>query len=189
MRRRLRIGIVGTGMVAQIMHLPYLSELDELYEVQALCDSSRTVLEHCGTRFGVDKLYTDWNQLIDEDLDAVFVLTSGSHAAPAIAAAEAGRHVFVEKPLCYSTTEGTSMLAAAERSNVVLMVGYPKRYDPAYSRARRSGPAARGPEVRSHHDSRGSVRAVCRPPPFRPRSGHPCRPGGAETCITLASRR
>jgi predicted dehydrogenase len=136
MRRRLRIGIVGTGMVAQIMHLPYLSELDELYEVQALCDSSRTVLEHCGTRFGVDKLYTDWNQLIDEDLDAVFVLTSGSHAAPAIAAAEAGRHVFVEKPLCYSTTEGTSMLAAAERSNVVLMVGYPKRYDPAYSRAR-----------------------------------------------------
>ena len=136
MRRRLRIGIVGTGMVAQIMHLPYLSELDELYEVQALCDSSRTVLEHCGTRFGVDKLYTDWNQLIDEDLDAVFVLTSGSHAAPAIAAAVAGRHVFVEKPLCYSTTEGTSMLAAAERSKVVLMVGYPKRYDPAYSRAR-----------------------------------------------------
>ncbi len=135
MRPRLRIGVVGTGMVAQIMHLPYLRELDDHYQVRALCDSSRTVLEHCGARFGVDRLFTDWNELIEEDLDAVFVLTSGSHAAPAIAAAQAGRHVFVEKPFCYSVTEGTGMLAAAERSKVVLMVGYPKRYDPAYSRA------------------------------------------------------
>ena len=135
MKKRLRVGVIGTGMVAQIMHLPYLCELEELYELRALCDSSRTALEHCGRRFGVSRLFTEWDELLNEDLDAVFVLTSGSHAAPAVAAAEAGRHVFVEKPLCYSTCEGTGMLAAAEKSNVVLMVGYPKRYDPAYRRA------------------------------------------------------
>jgi len=134
--RRLRVGVVGTGLVAQIMHLPYLGELSELFEVRALCDSSRSVLEYCGQRFGVNRLFSDWEQLVEEDLDAVLVLTSGSHAPPAIAAAAAGMHVFVEKPMCFSTTEGAAMLGAAARADVVLMVGYPKRYDPAYRRAR-----------------------------------------------------
>jgi predicted dehydrogenase len=133
---RLRVGVIGAGLVAQIMHLPYLSELDELFELRALCDSSETVLAHCGKRFGVDRLFTDWEVLVEEDLDAVLVLTSGSHAAPAVAAAAAGMHVLVEKPMCFSTSEGADMIAAARRTGVVLMVGYPKRYDPAYLRAR-----------------------------------------------------
>ena len=92
----------------------------------------------CGTwrRYGVDRLFTDWEQLITEDLDAILVLTSGSHAPPAIAAAAAGMHVLVEKPMCFSTTEGAAMLEAATRSQTVLMVGYPKRHDPAYRRTR-----------------------------------------------------
>jgi predicted dehydrogenase len=118
------------------MHLPYLSELDDLFEVSALCDSSPHVLERCGQRFGVDRLFTDWRQLLKEQLDAVLVLTSGSHAPPAIAAAEAGMHVLVEKPMCLSANEGAGMIEAASRSGVALMVGYPKRYDPAYRRAR-----------------------------------------------------
>jgi predicted dehydrogenase len=62
------------------------------------------------------------------------VLTPGSHAPVAVAAAEAGLHVFVEKPLCISCDEGRAMIAAAERAGVRLMVGYMKRYDPAYER-------------------------------------------------------
>ena len=64
------------------------------------------------------------------------VLTSGSHAPIAEAAAQAGRHVFVEKPMCYSAAEGRAMVAAADAAGVVLMVGYPKRYDPAFARMR-----------------------------------------------------
>ena len=135
-RHRLRVGVIGTGLIAQIMHLPYLSELEDLFEVRALCDGSRMVLAHCGQRFGVDRRFTVWEQLIEEDLDAVLVLTSGSHAPPAIAAAAAGMHVLVEKPMCFSTTEGAAMLEAAARSDTVLMVGYPKRHDPAYQHAR-----------------------------------------------------
>jgi predicted dehydrogenase len=135
-RHRLRVGVIGTGLIAQIMHLPYLSELEDLFEVRALCDGSRMVLDHCGQRFGVDRRFTEWEQLIEEDLDAVLVLTSGSHAPPAIAAAAAGMHVLVEKPMCFSTTEGAAMLEAAARSDTVLMVGYPKRHDPAYQHAR-----------------------------------------------------
>ncbi len=131
---QLRVGVIGAGLIAQVMHLPYLNELDELFEVRALCDSSRKVVDACGARFGVERRFTDWRRLIEEDLDAVLVLTSGSHAPVAVAAAETGKHVFVEKPMCYSIAEGTEMLDAAERSQVVLMVGYPKRYDRAYRR-------------------------------------------------------
>jgi len=64
------------------------------------------------------------------------VLTSGSHAPIAVAAARAGLHVFVEKPMCFSVGEGRAMVDAAEQAGVTLMVGYPKRYDPAFVRFR-----------------------------------------------------
>jgi predicted dehydrogenase len=136
--RRVRVGVIGCGLIAQLMHLPHLLELSELFEVTALCDSSRQVVDGCGGRFGVSQRYTEWEQLLAQDLDAVLVLTPGSHAPMAVAAAAAGRHVFVEKPMCYSAAEGRQMLAAAAAGGVILMVGYPKRYDPAYARAGRA---------------------------------------------------
>ena len=74
--------------------------------------------------------------LDDADIDAVFILTSGSHAPIAIAAANAGKHILVEKPMCFSVAEGLEMKAAADAAGVTLMVAYPKRYDPAFERFR-----------------------------------------------------
>src|SRR4051794_17971842 len=129
---RLRVGVVGCGLVAQVMHLPYLRELADRFEVAALCDLSPGVLAFAGTFFPDARRFTDWRELVEQPLDVVMVLTPGSHAPIAVAAAEAGRHVFVEKPMCLSVGEGLAMLAAAERGGVRLMVGYMKRYDPAY---------------------------------------------------------
>lgn len=132
--QRTRVGVVGCGLIAQVMHLPYLAELDDRYEISALCDISRGVLDACAQKYGVARTFTRWEELIDEPLDAVLVLTPGSHAPIATAAARAGLHVFSEKPLCLSVTEGEEMLEAAERAGVCLMVGTMKRYDPAYER-------------------------------------------------------
>jgi len=129
---RLRVGVVGCGLVAQVMHLHYLSELRERFEVAALCDLAPEALDHAGTLFPAARRLRDWQELVAEPLDAVLVLTPGSHAPVAIAAAEAGLHVFAEKPMCFSVEEGREMIAAAERADVRLMVGYMKRYDPAY---------------------------------------------------------
>jgi predicted dehydrogenase len=129
---RLRVGVVGCGLVAQVMHLHYLGELSDLYEVSALCDLSADALEHAGRSFPEARRHHDWQDLFADDLDAVLVLTPGSHAPVAIAAADTGRHVFAEKPLCFSAEEGREMLDAADRAGVQLMVGYMKRYDPAY---------------------------------------------------------
>jgi predicted dehydrogenase len=132
--RRIRIGVVGTGVIAQVMHLHYLNELADSFEVAAVCDIVADNARSCAQRYGIAASYTDWREMIRKDLDAVLVLTSGSHAPIAIAAAKAGLHVLVEKPMCFSVEEGQAMRAAAEQSGVTLMVAYPKRYDPAYAR-------------------------------------------------------
>ena len=130
----LKIGLIGCGVIAQVMHLHFLAELPELFEIAAVCDVSRDVAEACARRYHVPFVTKDWRELVAAPIDAVMVLTPGSHAPIAIAAAEAGKHVFVEKPLCFSTAEGRAMIAAADKAGIVMLVGYNKRYDPAYER-------------------------------------------------------
>jgi predicted dehydrogenase len=129
---RVRVGVIGTGVIAQVMHLHFLRELRDRYEVVSVCDISEDVAEQCAQQYGVPTVHTEWETLLRDDLDAVLVLTSGSHAPIAIEAARLGKHVFVEKPMCLSVAEGRVMVAAARVAGVTLMVGYSKRYDPAY---------------------------------------------------------
>ena len=133
---RLRVGVVGTGLIAQVMHLHYLAELSDRFEVAAVCDIAEDSARACAERYRIPAVFTDATELLRHPLDAVMVLTSGSHAPIAVAAAQAGLHVFAEKPMCFSVAEGRAMADAAEQAGVTLMVGYPKRYDPAFARFR-----------------------------------------------------
>ena len=135
---KLRIAVVGCGLVAQVMHLPYLRELSDRFEVAALCDISPRALAHAGALFPDARRHARWEDALAERVDAVLVLTPGSHAPPAIAAARDGRHVFVEKPMCVEPDEGRELIAAAAAGGVALMVGYMKRYDPAYEQLART---------------------------------------------------
>ena len=134
MAGRLRVGVVGCGLIAQVMHLHYLRELSDRFEIAAVCDVAADVRDAVAREYGVPHQFASWQEMLAHPLDAVLVLTSGSHAPIAIAAAEAGLHVLVEKPMCFSVAEGRAMIAAAEAAGKVLMVGYNKRYDPAYAR-------------------------------------------------------
>ncbi len=116
------------------MHLHYLRELSDRFEIAAVCDLSRTVVDSVGEAYGVDRRFTDWTELLEVPLDAVLVLTTGSHEPMAVAAARAGRHVFIEKPIALSEAEGQAIIAAGKKAGVRLMVGYMKRFDPAVER-------------------------------------------------------
>ncbi len=129
---RLRVGVIGCGTVAQIMWLPNLRELDDHFEVTAISDLSPGLLRSVGDYFGVAGRFEDYRDLVAQDLDMVIVLTAGSHAPPAIAAMEAGKHVIVEKPMCFTLREADAMIATAERTGKQMMVSYMKRYDPGY---------------------------------------------------------
>jgi len=144
---RLRVGVVGTGLIAQVMHLHHLGELGDRFEVAAVCDIVADSARACAERHGIPVAVTDWRELIRQPLDAVLILTSGSHEPIAVAAARAGMHVFTEKPMCYSVAEARAMVAAADQAGVTLMVGYPKRYDPAFARFRDEAGQLAGPRL------------------------------------------
>ena len=56
---RVRLGVIGCGMIAQLMHLPYARQLNDRFEIAALCDSDQTVVESAGNRYGIEKRYID----------------------------------------------------------------------------------------------------------------------------------
>jgi predicted dehydrogenase len=121
--------------VAQAVHFHYLQELTGRFEVRALCDISTGALTFSGNRFfPTARRFQDWRELLQEPLDAVMILTPGSHAPIALAAMERGLDVFVEKPVAFSSHEAAEVVAASEQADACLMVGYMKRYDPAYER-------------------------------------------------------
>src|ERR1700680_3422431 len=134
MGSRLKVGVIGGGLIAQVMHLHYLRELSDRFEISAICDLSAEARAAVAYEYAVQQQFDSWQELVAQPLDAVLVLTSGSHAPAAIAAAQAGMHVLVEKPMCFSVAEGQAMIDAADQAGVTLMVAYNKRYAPAYLR-------------------------------------------------------
>ncbi len=138
--QKVRVGVVGLGEVAQIIHLPILQALADRYEIAALCDVSPGLLAAMGERYRVpeERRYADAHALAaDPNLDAVFVLNSDEyHAEHAIAALDGGKHVLVEKPMCISPREAEAMIAARDASGRQLMVAYMRRFAPAFAQAK-----------------------------------------------------
>ncbi len=131
---KIAVGIIGLGEVAQIIHLPILAALSEHFEIAALCDLSEQLLTSIGQRYHVERLYTDYRQLVAlPAIKAVFVLNSDEyHADCTIAAARNGKHVLVEKPMCLNDVEAEAIIQARASTNVQIMVGYMRRFAPAF---------------------------------------------------------
>lgn len=99
--RKLRAGIVGCSGIANDKHLPAIQRNGN-FEITAFCDlfeeRAQTAKETYGTPNA--RVYTDYRELLKEDLDVVYVLTPNStHAEVSIAAMESGKHVMCEKPM------------------------------------------------------------------------------------------
>jgi predicted dehydrogenase len=137
MPAQLRIGVVGCGEVAQIIHLPALAQLPEHFRVTALCDVSAKVLAGVGDAWGVATRCIDFAELVARaDVDAVLIANSHVyHAEVALAAMAAGKHVMIEKPMCITLADADAIIAARQRAGVVAQVGYMRRYAPAFLEA------------------------------------------------------
>jgi predicted dehydrogenase len=126
------MGVIGCGLIAQVMHLPHLRELHERFELVALCDVSPGTLVAVGDHYGVPRRFADHRELLREPLDAVLVASADSHGRVIVDALRAGKHVLTEKPMCFTAAEADEILAAHRAAGTVCMVAYMKRYDPAY---------------------------------------------------------
>lgn len=163
--RRLRIGLVGCGRVAEERHLPALERLPEA-RVVALADTSPERLAKLGETYGVDRRYPDHHGLVaDPEVEAVGVLTpTDSHAEIGMAALDAGKHLFMEKPLALSIEECDRLVAAAESAAGEAVLCFNLRWHRLVRRARavvRSGRLGRIKGVRS-------VYTHYRPPGYSP---------------------
>lgn len=137
MTRPLRIGLLGCGEVTQIIHIPALRQLGELFSLVALHDASPKVAAALVATLPDARACDSVASLLAlPDLDAVLVATPDAlHAEHAIAAMRSGRHVLVEKPMCMNLDEADALAAAEAETGRVVQVGYMRRYAPAFVEA------------------------------------------------------
>lgn len=139
MMAKIRVGLVGLGEVAQVIHLPILQSYAEMFEIAAICDISRELLSVLGERYNVplECRYLDYKELAgQENLDAVLILNSDEyHTDAALAAIQHRKHVLIEKPMCLTRQEAEAIIAARDEAGVQVMVGYMRRYAPAFAQA------------------------------------------------------
>ena len=122
----IRIGIIGSGAVAQVQHLPNLAQLKDLFSVEMVCDLSPSLAQTVAREFHIPHHTGEWRELLTADLDAVILCHTDPKTEIAVAAFAAGKHVFIEKPICFSTEEADQIIAARQAAGTVGQAGYMK---------------------------------------------------------------
>ncbi|HXM26474.1 MAG TPA: Gfo/Idh/MocA family oxidoreductase, partial [Chthoniobacterales bacterium] len=139
MSKSLSIGLVGSGFMGQA-HADAYRRARILYrdlaakpELYAIADQNAALAEEARARFGFENAYGDWRQLVeDPKIDLVDITTPNFlHVEVALAALEAGKHVYCEKPMAVTVEGARRMAAAAKKSGVKTMVAFNNIKTPA----------------------------------------------------------
>jgi UDP-N-acetylglucosamine 3-dehydrogenase len=158
--KKVRYAVLGLGRFGEV-HCEALAGLEEA-ELVALCTRRPDRLRELAGRFGVTRCYTDYRELLaDEVVEAVSVVTMwDQHAAPTLAALAAGKHVFVEKPLAATLADCDAIALAARSAAGYSMVGHICRFNPRYVAAREAIAAGRIGKIVSMYARRNIPAAV-----------------------------
>jgi UDP-N-acetylglucosamine 3-dehydrogenase len=134
--KRLRVGVIGCGFIAEEAHLPTFLNFSRA-ELVAVSDLRKERLDLVHEKFGVKNLYSDYHDLLKNDsIDAVSVcVPTYFHSQVAIDAAEAGKHILCEKPIAMSLAQADQMISSAKKNNVKLMIGNTLRFLPNHQMA------------------------------------------------------
>lgn len=130
MTKIIKAGVVGCGGIANGKHLPAIKRNGKI-ELVAFCDLIKERAEKAKEEYGTPdaRVYTDYKDLVKEDVDVVYVLTpNNAHAPVSIAAMKAGKHVMCEKPMAKTYAEAKEMVETAKETGKILTIGYQNRY-------------------------------------------------------------
>ncbi|RAV20312.1 Gfo/Idh/MocA family protein [Paenibacillus contaminans] len=133
---KIRVAVIGCGSIAKHRHIPEYAA-NQNVELAAFVDPVIERAEAYAEQYGA-KAFADYEAMLSEvKPDAVSVCTPNAlHAPVSIAAANAGAHVLVEKPMAVSETEAQAMIDAARSNGVYLMVGHNQRFMPPHVKAK-----------------------------------------------------
>jgi predicted dehydrogenase len=128
-KKTVRVGVIGVGAAAQIIHIPALKKTEGI-ELVALCDRDPEKVARVAQKFQIPRACSRLDDLLEgDDVDAVDVCTPNFlHSPMALAALEAGKHVLCERPLARSAAEAASMAKAAKKADCVLMCSVQHRF-------------------------------------------------------------
>jgi predicted dehydrogenase/threonine dehydrogenase-like Zn-dependent dehydrogenase len=134
---RVRVGVIGAGGFFRAVHLPILAK-HEGFEIRSIASRTGLQLRDLAIRHNVPTVTTDANDVLnDRDVDAVLIATRHDlHASLALRALDAGKHVFVEKPMGLTTEQCEQIVDAVRRSGLLLAVGFNRRFSPHAARAK-----------------------------------------------------
>ncbi len=135
------ISFIGAGNFARAMLLPLLADQPRI-DLRGVCTAKGLSADHSGRKHGFAFATTDAKEIwADEDTDAVFIATRHDlHAELVTSALRAGKHVFVEKPLCIKPAELASIERCIDELGdqcPILMVGFNRRFSPTVSELRK----------------------------------------------------
>jgi predicted dehydrogenase len=161
MMDRIGVALIGTGFMGKCHAMAYgavkavFGDVPEIERV-TLCDVDRAHTEKKAAEFGFARATTNWRDLLaNPKIDLISVTTpNGSHREMAVAALEAGKHVWCEKPMALTLADAQAMRDAAKKAKRVTALGYGYLRNPVLQTAKRL--IAEG-AIGAVHDFRGSV--------------------------------
>lgn len=127
--KKLKVAVIGVGNISYWHITSYLNNPD--VEIVAFCDINPETLRRRGEEFGVTALFESYDEMLQKvpEIDLVSVCTwNNAHAAAAIAALNAGKHVLCEKPMAMNAVQAEEMRRAAEQNGKLLQVGFVRRF-------------------------------------------------------------
>jgi UDP-N-acetylglucosamine 3-dehydrogenase len=135
---KLKVGIVGCGLIAPKRHIPAFLKQGEKTEISAVCDLNEALAREVARRFSIPNTYSSVsNMLSDQSLDIVDICTPPqTHAQIAIEALEKGVNVLIEKPMALTVSDCDEMIRAAKESNVKLTIAHNNIFHPAFLEAK-----------------------------------------------------
>jgi UDP-N-acetylglucosamine 3-dehydrogenase len=136
--KKIKVGIIGCGAIAERLHIPDYIDCGRA-EIVAFCDVNKKRAQEMADKHAPDAaVYTDYKALLkDGEIEAVSVcMPNKFHGVVSIAAAKAGKHVLVEKPMAMSVAEAKKMVEAAKKAKVLLMVNQSQRKFAAHVKAK-----------------------------------------------------
>ena len=133
---QVRIGVIGLGIMGELYVRIYAAH--PLARVVAVSSRRQSRVDEIKAQYGVESGYTDYRQMLERpDLDAVVVATpDADHYAPARAALESGKHVFVEKPFTTSIAEADDLIRIANSRGLKIQVAFNHRWLSPYQQAK-----------------------------------------------------
>ncbi len=136
---KLRVGIVGCGLVAEGQHIPSFMRLKRDVVLQAVCDKNENLVREIAAKYSIPGAYSDLSQMLSkEHLGIIDMCTPPqTHAPLAIEAIEHGCHLLMEKPMALKTSDCDRMIDASHRYGVKLCVIHNMLFNPPFPEARK----------------------------------------------------